>query len=135
MSDFKIDYVGGNEQRWTGQGRACMPFGGCIDMVPPDGGVRIVKGELDYIGASRRLIPPVTLFPGLDLDKIGFGFGLKPTRILANPIELRVLRFVKIDGRMVVAWPTGGESYQLERDSAQLEPDPGGGASRRISTA
>ena len=125
ISDFKLDYVGGAEQRWTGQGRACLPIGGCIDMVPPDGGVRIVDGKLDYIGASHRLIPPVPLFPGLDLDKIGFGFGLGPTRILANPVELRVLRLVKVDGRMVVAWPTAGESYQLERDSAQLEPDPG----------
>ncbi len=123
IKDFDIRYARGGDT-WTGQGEVCIPSGPCIGMTPKTaGGVRIAHGELEFIGASLPFRPPVTLFPGLDMDRIGFGFGLDPTRLLAST-ELRALRLVKIDGRLVVAFPSAAAPYALAQDREYLDPDP-----------
>src|SRR5256885_302114 len=89
VRDFQINYTreasgGLPGDRWEGQGVACVPTGTCLDMAPPNGGVRIVGGELDRVGASLDFSPSIPLFPGIDMSRIGFAFGLDPTRFLAN---------------------------------------------------
>lgn len=119
---FQIDYDGPREL-WTGQGVACLPTGHpCLRMAFPEGGVRILRGNLEFAGATLPFTPPVTLFPGIDMDSIGFAFGLSPTRFLAST-KLVAARLLAIDGRMVVAFPTAAEPYALERDVGWLEPD------------
>jgi hypothetical protein len=127
---FQINYTrepagGLPGDRWEGQGVACLPTGTCLDMAPPNGGVRIVDGELDRVGASLDFSPPIPLFPGIDMNRIGFAFGLDPTRFLANT-ELLGLRLLKVDGRLVVAFPSAADPYRLSRDTDYLDPPPNG---------
>jgi hypothetical protein len=126
IHDFKINYTRDGD-RWAGQGEMCLPVGDlCIRMVPPDGGVRIQGGRLEFIGATLPFNPSVQLFPGLSMERIGFAFGLDPTRFLANT-KLTVSGLLGIDGRIIVAFPSYDAPYRLEQDAEYLD---GGGAHR-----
>ncbi len=130
IRNFEIKYTraasnGLPGDRWEGQGVACLPFGSpCIDLAPPHGGVRIVGGQLDFIGASTQFNPPITLFPGIDLSQIGFAFGLNPTRFLVTTAKVIASDILSIDGRMVVAFPSPAAPYTLDRDASFLDPPP-----------
>ena len=128
IRSFQIKYTrapgsGLPGDRWEGQGVACVPFGGCIDMAPPHGGVRIVDGQPDFIGASLQFNPHLTLFPGIDLSEIGFAFGQNPTRFLVTTAEVFASDILRLDGRIVVAFPGAGDPpYTLRQDAAFLDP-------------
>jgi hypothetical protein len=128
IRNFQIKYTRapGNGllgDRWEGQGVACVPFGGCIDMAPPHGGIRIVDGQPDFIGASLQFNPHLTLFPGIDLSEIGFAFGQNPTRFLVTTAEVFASDILRLDGRIVVAFPAAGDPpYTLRQDAAFLDP-------------
>jgi hypothetical protein len=115
VQQFKISYNrAGNE--WRGQGRACVLGGTCLDMIPPNGSVVIRNGQLSFAGASLGFSPPgIPLFPGVSLERIGFGVGLNPTRFTGNA-RIDALQIYAIDGRLVLAFPTAGQAYFLDRN-------------------
>ena len=115
VQQFKISYDrAGNE--WRGQGRACVLGGTCLDMIPPNGSVVIRNGQLSFAGASLGFSPPgIPLFPGVSLERIGFGVGLNPTRFTGNA-RIDALQVYAIDGRLVLAFPSAGQAYFLDRN-------------------
>ena len=85
-------------------------------MVPPNGEIKIQHGQLEFAGASLDFpLPGIPLFPGVNLERIGFGFGLDPTRMTGNG-RISVLRLVKLDGRMVIAFPSDRTPFFLKAD-------------------
>ena len=40
----------------------------------------------------------------MNLERVGFGLGLRPTRIFGNA-RVGVAQFIKLDGRIFVAFP------------------------------
>ncbi len=112
---FRLAYRRASDE-WQGQGRACVASGVCLDMVPPNGQIKIKDGRLDFAGASLGFPPPgVPLFAGVGLERIGFGVGLGPTRFTGNAL-LSFAQILTIDGRLVVAFPTVSSPYRLVRD-------------------
>ena len=104
------------EDEWQGQGRACVIGSACLDMVPPNGQVRIKNGSLAFAGASLGFPPPgVPLATGLNLERIGFGVGLDPTRFTGNA-RLVFSQLLVIDGRLVMAFPDAQHPFILRRD-------------------
>jgi hypothetical protein len=115
VDDFRIDYTRAIDE-WRGQGRACVIGGTCLDMVPPNGQIVIRNGSLSFAGASLAFPPPgIPLFPGVALDRIGFGFGLDPTRLVGNA-KVTALKIYEIDGRLVLAFPSAATPYVFARD-------------------
>lgn len=118
VENFRIDYIRNPPEpgeEWRGEGRACLIGGICLDMVPPNGGVVIKKGELGFAGATLGFPPPgVPLYPGLALERIGFGVGLNPTRVTGNA-KVVALKVYEIDGRLVVALPTPTTPFRFDR--------------------
>ncbi|HEY6781325.1 MAG TPA: LamG domain-containing protein, partial [Thermoleophilaceae bacterium] len=115
VNDFRLDYTRAGDE-WRGQGRACVVSGACLDMIPPNGSVVIKNGSLSFAGASLAFPPPgIPLFPGLSLDRIGFGFGLDPTRLTGNA-KLTALSVYEIDGRLVLAFPSPQTPYAFARE-------------------
>ncbi len=115
VTGFKISFTKATDT-WQGQAKACIASGLCLDMVPPNGQVKIVHGKLNFAGASLQFPPPgVPLFTGINLERIGFGIGLDPTRFTGNA-RIAVLRLVKLDGRIVVAFPSERTPYILAAD-------------------
>ncbi len=138
VNQFRISYRREGDE-WQGQGKACVIGGVCLDMVPPNGQVKIKNGRLEFAGASLGFPPPgVPLFAGVNLERIGFGFGLDPTRLTGNAL-VGVGRVLKIDGRLVVAFPTAQTPFFLRRDEvgngfpAQLYDRPYTGTTLGIS--
>lgn len=115
VNGFRIDYTRALDE-WRGQGRACVAGGTCLDMIPPNGSVVIKDGGLSFAGASLAFPPPgIPLFPGLALDRIGFGFGLDPTRLTGNA-KVTALKVYEIDGRLLLAFPSPSTPYVFNRD-------------------
>lgn len=115
VDDFKIAYTRAGDE-WNGQGRACVIGSACLDMIPPNGGVRIKDGRLDFAGASLGFpAPGIPLWAGVNLERIGFGFGLGPTRFTGNA-RLAFAHLLVIDGRLVLAFPTADTPFFLRRE-------------------
>jgi hypothetical protein len=111
---FQITYQR-DKGEWRGQGRACVVAVTCLDMIPPNGSVVIKNGELSFAGASLAFPPPgIVLFPGIALDRIGFGFGLDPTRLTGNA-RVTAVKIYAIDGRLFMAFPSASVPYVLDR--------------------
>ncbi len=115
LQRVRLDYTRAG-QEWRGQGKACLVSGACLDMIPPNGGVVIRNGALNFAGATLGFPPPgVPLFPGLALERIGFGFGLDPTRFVGNA-RVTALKIYAIDGRLLMAFPSDRVPYVFNRD-------------------
>ena len=115
VRQFRITYRSAANE-WQGQGRACLVSGACLDMVPPNGQIKIRDGRLDFAGASVNFPRPgVPIFPGVNLERIGFGLGLNPTRITGNG-RLSLGQVVVVDGRLFLAFPSSGTPFVLKRD-------------------
>jgi hypothetical protein len=115
VEGFKISYTKA-EDTWQGQGKACILSGVCLDMVPPNGQVKITHGKLNFAGASVNFpLPGIPLFTGVNLERLGFGIGLDPTRMTGNG-RIAVLKLVKLDGRLVVAFPSERTPFILKAD-------------------
>ena len=85
-------------------------------MVPPNGSIVIRNGRLSFAGASLGFPSPgIQLYPGVSLQRIGFGVGLDPTRFTGNA-RVNVLRVLAIDGRLVLAFPSARQRYVLDRN-------------------
>ncbi|HVE67374.1 MAG TPA: hypothetical protein VNB64_02210 [Solirubrobacteraceae bacterium] len=116
VKEFRIAYRReGADELWHGQGKACVISGICLDMVPPNGQVKIRNGRLDFAGASLGFRPGIPLFAGVDLERIGFGFGLDPTRFTGNA-RMSFSQILVIDGRVVLAFPSPQQPFILRRD-------------------
>ncbi len=101
---------------WLGEGKACIISGACFSMVPPDGRVVIRNGDLAFAGASLTFpLPGIPLFKGVFLEKVGFGVGLNPTRMLGSA-RIGVVRILAFDGRLVFAFPSDRTPFILDRD-------------------
>jgi hypothetical protein len=91
-------------------------------MIPPNGGVVIRNGSLVRAGASIDFpAPGIELFAGVALNRIGFGIGLDPTRLLANA-KLTAEGVLEIEGHLVMAFPSEAAPYVL--DPAEVDSDP-----------
>lgn len=113
VKDLQLTYTRASEV-WQGQGKACIPTGYCLDMAPPNGGVKFVNGAFDFAGASLVFKPPgIQVYPSVALERIGFAFGLGPTRFIGNA-RLTVMKLLAIDGRIVMAFPVSGKPFILD---------------------
>ena len=121
IDGLQLDYARAT-QEWAGQGRACIVDGACLDMIPPNGGVVIRNGALVRVGASLDFPSPgLELFAGVALNRIGFGVGLDPTRLLANA-DITAEGILEIDGHLVLAFPSSATPFIL--DPAEVDSDP-----------
>ena len=59
--------------------------------------------------------PGIPLFPGVSLERIGFGVGLNPTRFTGNA-RIDALQIYAIDGRLGLGFPAAGQAYVLDRN-------------------
>ncbi len=114
IDGLQLDYTRANHE-WAGQGRACIVDGACLDMIPPNGGIVIRNGGLYRAGASLGFPDPgITLFAGVQLNRIGFLIGLDPTRVGANA-KLTALGILVIDGHLILAFPSVETPFVLDR--------------------
>ena len=101
-------------------GKLCVALA-CIDAreVPgeaPPGGVVIRDGELQRIYANLNFPDPgITLFPGVQLNRIGAGFGLNPSRLLGGA-RVTAVGIFEIDGALALAFPSSAQPFILRRD-------------------
>ena len=114
--ELQLSYARAGDE-WRGQGKVCVPGGGCLEMLPPTGGVVISRGELDFIGAELIFNPVLPLWGGVDLRSLGFSLGLDPTRI-AGRVGLNVARFVRINGNVLLAFPSPAAPYVFDETFA-----------------
>ena len=114
VNKFQIQYLREPNQ-WDGQGKACLIGSACLDMIPPNGGVTIRDGTLSRAGATLFFPPPgIPLYAGVNLERVGFGIGLEPTRIFGSA-RVGLAHFIKLDGRIFVAFPTAQNPFILDR--------------------
>ncbi len=115
VTDFKIEYKREGDE-WDGQARACIIKAACLDMAPPNGHITIQNGRVTFAGASIIFPPPgIPLFTGVNLDRVGFGLGFDPTRIIGSG-RLAVAQLIAVDGRLVTAFPSSRTPFILRRD-------------------
>lgn len=112
---LQLDYDGAQDE-WRGRGRLCLAGGACLDMTPPNGQLVIRRGRLSFAGASLAFPPPgIQLFPGVALERVGFGVGLDPTRLVGNA-KVVAVSMLEIDGRLVLAFPSERAPYVFDLD-------------------
>ncbi len=122
VQDFQVNYDRSIEE-WRGQGKACfVADAACLDMIPPAGQIRIVNGNLEFAGAELQLSPGLPLGPAVTLDRIGFKFGLNPTRF-GGSARVRVAGFVVIDGSVFLAFPSSSQPFVLREDEFPGYPE------------
>ena len=56
----------------------------------------------------------IPLYAGINLERIGFGVGLRPTRIFGSA-RVGVIQIIKLDGRLFAAFPTSQTPFVLDR--------------------
>jgi hypothetical protein len=106
---------------WLGQGQACVISGACLDMTPPAGKVLVKEGRLAFAGATLGFpLPGIPLFKGVYLERIGFGIGTDPTRMIGSA-RIGVLHLVALDGRLFAAFPSSATPFVLKQD--EVGPD------------
>ena len=86
-------------------------------MIPNEGGLVIRNGDLEQAGATLDFKPPLTLYPGLDMNNIGFKLGLDPTRINGHT-DLTALSFYDIVGNVVMAFPSTAAPFVFDQGFA-----------------
>jgi len=119
VQGLQIDYKRAT-QEWRGQGELCVVVV-CLEALEkpgrfPPGGVVIRNGQL--VRAYANLNFPdggITLFAGVQLNSIGAGVGLDPTRFLGGA-ELTALGIFQINGALVLALPTDATPFTLTRE-------------------
>ena len=116
VNKFQIQYKRDGDQ-WDGQGKACVIGTACLDMIPSAGGVSIKNGNLSRAGATLGFPPPgLPLFTGVNLERVGFGIGLDPTRIFGSA-RVGVGQILKIDGRVFIAFPDSQTPFFFDRET------------------
>jgi hypothetical protein len=119
VQGLQIDYARAT-QEWRGQGELCVVVV-CLDAreIPgeaPPGGVLIRNGQLVRAYANLDFPDPgITLFAGVQLNRIGAGIGLGPTRFLGGA-RLTALGIFQINGALVLALPTDSTPFVLTRE-------------------
>ena len=119
VQGLQIDYARAT-QEWKGQGELCVVVV-CLDAreIPgeaPPGGVLIRNGQLVRAYANLDFPDPgITLFAGVQLNRIGAGIGLGPTRFLGGA-RLTALGIFQVDGALVLALPTDATPFVLTRE-------------------
>jgi Concanavalin A-like lectin/glucanases superfamily/Thrombospondin type 3 repeat len=123
IQGLRIDYTRALDE-WKGQAKACVSDGLCLDMTEQfggaefPGGIVIRRDQLVRAGASLAFPGTgVPLFAGVDLTRIGFFVGLEPTRF-GGAVELKVLRLLRVDGRLVLAFPSSATPWEFNRAEA-----------------
>ncbi len=119
VEGLQIDYARAT-QEWRGQGELCVVVV-CLDAretpgQAPPGGVVIRNGRLVRAYANLNFpAPGITLFAGVQLNRIGAGIGLDPTRFLGGA-GLTALGIFQINGALVLALPTDATPFTLSRE-------------------
>jgi hypothetical protein len=113
IENLKLTYNGLRDE-WRGQAKACLPLR-CLDMTPPAGGVIVSKGELSRAGAEIGFNPGVPVFPGVQLNSIGFLVGTDPTRF-GGRAGFTGAGIFDIDGKMIVAFPSAATPWVLNHE-------------------
>ncbi len=119
VQGLQIDYARAT-QEWKGQAELCVVVV-CLDAreIPgeaPPGGVLIRNGQLVRAYANLDFPDPgITLFAGVQLNRIGAGIGLGPTRFLGGA-RLTALGIFQVDGALVLALPTDATPFVLTRE-------------------
>lgn len=120
VRDLRLDYTGATRE-WRGTGELCLEFA-CLDaterpgQAPPPGGVIIRDGALVRLGANVLFPDPgITLFPGVQLNRIGALVGLDPTRF-SGGVGVTAAGIFQIDGTVMLAFPSAATPFTLTRE-------------------
>lgn len=113
VKEFKIAYRADADEweggEWEGGGKACV-ISGCLEA-----NVLIAEDTLKRLWASVPLPPPgVTLFPFVQLNRIGFGGGLDPTRLFGEA-GITAYGIYDITARATLAFPSAAAPFRLDR--------------------
>ena len=122
IEELKIAFMRGPPSEWRGEARACIAEDVCLDMTREfagagfPGGIVIRGGSLVTAGASIPFPDPgLPLFAEVYVKRIGFFMGLDPTRF-GGAVDLRIARLLRIDGRLVLAFPSVATPWVFDRE-------------------
>ncbi len=128
VSNLQLSYTDATGE-WQGGGDVCVEaVGACLRASPgnglaPPGGVVIRDGRLVRLFARVDFNPSIPLFPGLQLNNIGAGVGLDPTRLLGSA-NLTAAGIFDIDGTLAIAFPSSAAPYVLTKtENGSAFPD------------
>jgi virginiamycin B lyase len=117
--DLQLDFAHeGGDSVWRGQAQLCVVALACLRALPgstPPGGVVIRNGELERAFVRADLDPGVMLYPNVFLTSIGAGVGLNPTRLFGS-VGVKAMQIYKIDGNLVMAFPSAAAPLHLTRE-------------------
>lgn len=122
--DLQLDFAHeGADNVWRGHGRLCVTEVACLNALEepgktPPGGVVIRNGELERAFVSLEFPDPdpgIALYPDVFVKSIGAGVGLNPTRVF-GAIGVEALKIYRIDGRLVLAFPSAATPFHLSRE-------------------
>jgi len=117
VSDLKLVYEGSKTRIWRGSGQLCIEIA-CLKAEGPKGGVAIRDGELLGFYADLTFPDPgIPLFPGVQLNRVGAGMYLDPTRLLGG-IGVTAAGIFQIDGNLVLAFPSSAAPFTLTTGEA-----------------
>jgi hypothetical protein len=129
LTDFRLNFAQeGPDSVWRGQGRFCLLAKVCVDAaehqgVTPPGGVVIRNGALERAFVNVSYDPGLLLYPpSLFLTSVGAGVGLNPTRLFGS-VGVTSMGIYKIDGRLVIAFPSAATPYKPDRGEFGGLPD------------
>jgi hypothetical protein len=111
----------GADSVWRGQGSICVTDVACLNAVEepgktPPGGVVIRNGELERAFVNLEFPDPgIALYPNVYLKSVGAGVGLDPTRVF-GAVGVKAIGIYKIDGRLVLAFPSAATPFRLSPD-------------------
>ncbi len=113
---LQIAYRSENDE-WEGGGEACV-ISACLKA-----NVLIAGDALKNLSASLPLPPPgITLFPFVQLYRIGFGGGLDPTRFYGEA-GITAYGIYDITARATLAFPSAAAPFRLNRTESPGFPE------------
>jgi streptogramin lyase len=120
--DLQLDFAHeGADSVWRGQGKLCVTEVACLNALEepgktPPGGFVIRNGELERAFVNLEFPDPgIALYPNVYLKSVGAGVGLDPTRVF-GAVGVKAIGIYKIDGRLVLAFPSAATPFRLSRD-------------------
>lgn len=117
LEALQLDYTRATNE-WHGQGKACVLGGTCLNMIPDKGQVVVQNDALKLAGATLQFpAPGIPLFPGLNMEEIGFTVGLDPT-LFAGNAKVVGAKIYDINGKVLLVFPSPAAPYVFSAATA-----------------